>query len=206
MRAGALRDNEQMPFEGIRADRLTENQRGLLVDLIGVYAGLLPAGHDSARLREIAAHLDQTYFAWIGAFDDHQPFFYKVQSPVLLVEFDHHKGVFLDERRARAIPRALCRPISKRERLRERSLAPALRIGSPRYCAVVWRGVSTPRDCDYFLRANFWMRWPSSTSPTYIFSSESTQIVCGPQNLPGSWLRSLPKRPISLPCRSRMLT
>ncbi len=95
MRAGAFRDNEVMPCEGIRAEDMSRGQRGLLLDLIGVYTGMLPSGHDSARQREILAHLDETWFAWIGAFDDHQPFFYKVQSPVLLVEFDHHKGVFI---------------------------------------------------------------------------------------------------------------
>jgi hypothetical protein len=96
MRAGALRDNELMPYEGVRADRLTTGQRELLVDLIGTYAGIMPEGHADIRLREIVAHLDETHFAWIGAADDHSPFFYKVQSPVLLIEFDHHKGVFLD--------------------------------------------------------------------------------------------------------------
>jgi hypothetical protein len=96
MRAGALRDNELMPYEGLRADSLTQAQRGLLVELIGAYVGILPSGHADIRLREIVAHLDETHFAWIGAVDDHSPFFYKVQSPVLLIEFDHHKGVFLD--------------------------------------------------------------------------------------------------------------
>jgi hypothetical protein len=96
MRAGALRDNEVMPYEGIRADRLTQGQRGLLVDLIRTYVGILPNGHADLRLDEVVAHLDETHFVWIGATDDHNPFFYKVQSPVLLIEFDHHKGVFLD--------------------------------------------------------------------------------------------------------------
>jgi len=96
MQAGAFRDNAVMPYEGVRAEDLTPGQRGLLLDLIGVYTGMLPTGHDSARQREIAAHLHETWFAWIGTFDDQQPFFYKIQSPVLLVEFDHHSGVFLD--------------------------------------------------------------------------------------------------------------
>ncbi len=96
MRAGALRDNEVLPYEGVRADRLTKGQRSLLIELIGTYVGILPNGHADLRLSEIVAHLDQTHFAWIGATDDASPFFYKVQSPVLLIEFDHHKGVFLD--------------------------------------------------------------------------------------------------------------
>jgi hypothetical protein len=96
MRAGAYRDNEVLAYEGIRVDQLTNGQRGLLLDLIGTYVGVLPSGHDDLRRREIARHLDETHFAWIGATDGDSPFFYKVQSPVLLIEFDHHKGVFLD--------------------------------------------------------------------------------------------------------------
>ena len=41
----------------------------------------------------------------------------------------------------------------------------------------------------YFLRANFWSRAPLSTSPMYMSPAESVQMVCGPQNLPGSLLR-----------------
>ena len=32
----------------------------------------------------------------MGGFGDNDVFYYKVHSPVLLVEFDMHKGVFLD--------------------------------------------------------------------------------------------------------------
>ncbi|MBV9597825.1 MAG: DUF3500 domain-containing protein [Chloroflexi bacterium] len=97
MQAGAFRDNAVMPYEGIRAVQLTNAQRGLLMDLIGTYVAFLPSGHDDVRRREIMAHLDQTHFAWIGRTDSDQgPFFYKVHSPVLLIEFDHHRGVFLD--------------------------------------------------------------------------------------------------------------
>ncbi|MBV9582950.1 MAG: DUF3500 domain-containing protein, partial [Chloroflexi bacterium] len=96
MRAGAFSDNTIMPYEGIRADELTPGQRELLMQLIGTYVSMLPSGHDDVRRREIEAHLDRTHFAWIGGTHDAGPFFYKVQSPVLLVEFDHHRGVFLD--------------------------------------------------------------------------------------------------------------
>jgi hypothetical protein len=96
MRAGAFSDNVVMPYEGIRADQLSPGQRELLMRLIGTYVCILPDGHDDVRRREIEAHLDETHFAWIGGTHDDGPFFYKVQSPVLLVEFDHHKGVFLD--------------------------------------------------------------------------------------------------------------
>jgi len=41
-------------------------------------------------------HLDHTWFCWIGGFEDEvSPFYYRLQGPVLIVEFDHHAGVFL---------------------------------------------------------------------------------------------------------------
>lgn len=47
-------------------------------------------------MREIDRHLDETHFAWIGATHDDAVFYYRVHSPVILIEFDHHAGIFLD--------------------------------------------------------------------------------------------------------------
>jgi Protein of unknown function (DUF3500) len=55
----------------------------------------LPPGPFQARMEEIERHLDATRFCWIGGFDDASPFYYRIQSPVALIEFDHHAGVFL---------------------------------------------------------------------------------------------------------------
>ena len=41
-------------------------------------------------------HLDETYFAWMGAASDDGPFCYRVHSPVVLIEFDHQPGVAFD--------------------------------------------------------------------------------------------------------------
>ena len=40
--------------------------------------------------------MNETHFAWIGHFDDASPFYYRVQSPVILVEFDHQSGIVFD--------------------------------------------------------------------------------------------------------------
>jgi len=60
------------------------------VDLSG-----LPEGPLNSRLDEIGGHLDITYFCWIGGTGDDSPFYYRIQSPVIFIEFDHHAGVFL---------------------------------------------------------------------------------------------------------------
>jgi hypothetical protein len=45
---------------------------------------------------EVRAHLPETHFSWIGGFGDEDAFYYRVHSPVILIEFDHQSGVFLD--------------------------------------------------------------------------------------------------------------
>jgi hypothetical protein len=47
-------------------------------------------------MNEVERHLDETWFSWYGGYDDSAPFYYRVHSPVILIEFDHHPGVVLD--------------------------------------------------------------------------------------------------------------
>ncbi len=92
---GARQDNRVVPYEGLQASTLLPAQRQHLLDLIAAYLAPLPAGPDRARLADIERHLGDTHFCWIGGFDETSPFYYRVQSPVVLIEFDHHAGVFL---------------------------------------------------------------------------------------------------------------
>lgn len=64
--AAAFRDNQEIPYEGLRADRLDAAQRQGLMDVIAVYVGHMPEGHAQLRLDEVEVHLNDTYFAWIG--------------------------------------------------------------------------------------------------------------------------------------------
>jgi hypothetical protein len=92
---GAFQDNRIVPYEGLKADTLTAAQRRDLMDLIGNYLKPLPAGPMAARMAEIERHLGETHFCWIGGFNETSAFYYRVQSPVIFIEFDHHAGVFL---------------------------------------------------------------------------------------------------------------
>ena len=38
---------------------------------------------------EIRSHLDNTWFAWIGGTEPTSVFYYRIHSPVILIEFDH---------------------------------------------------------------------------------------------------------------------
>ena len=37
------------------------------------------------------AHLERTHFAWIGGDRDDSVFYYRIHSPVVLIEFDHQR-------------------------------------------------------------------------------------------------------------------
>lgn len=92
---GAFQDNRVVPCEGLPAAEMDAAQRARLLALAGRYVDNLPAGPRTARMDEIERHLDATHFVWIGATDDERPFYYRIQSRVIAIEFDHHIGVFL---------------------------------------------------------------------------------------------------------------
>ena len=52
------------------------------------------------KMDEVKAHLNETTFAWIGSVEDDAPFYYRVHSPVVVVEFDHQSGTALDDPKA----------------------------------------------------------------------------------------------------------
>jgi hypothetical protein len=87
--AGAFRDNLVLDYAGIRGSDLTRAQRNLLEDLIAQYVDDMDEGHARVKMREIRKHLDGTYFAWIGSSDPMGVFYYRIQGPVILIEFDH---------------------------------------------------------------------------------------------------------------------
>jgi hypothetical protein len=92
---GAGRDNLVLPPVGIAGDELAIDQQRLLVELIKVYLDRLPAKHAAEKLQQVSDHLDQTRFVWRGKHGDTDPFYYRVHSPVLLIEYDNHPGIFL---------------------------------------------------------------------------------------------------------------
>ena len=92
---GAFQDNRIVPYEGLKGADLTPVQRRDLMDLVDKYISTLPAGPRAARIAEIERHLAETHFCWIGGFGEDSAFYYRVQSPVVFIEFDHHAGVFL---------------------------------------------------------------------------------------------------------------
>ncbi len=94
--AGAFRDNAVVPYCGIRADGLSDAQRVRLADAIMAYVGWASDGYATVKMDEVAGHLDDTWFAWMGGTGPTDPFYYRLHSPVVLIEFEHLPGVAFD--------------------------------------------------------------------------------------------------------------
>ncbi|MFN3325435.1 MAG: DUF3500 domain-containing protein [Bryobacteraceae bacterium] len=93
--AQAFQDNLVLDYAGLRCSELDAKQKEQLLGLIGEYVGWMSEGHARVRMEEVRRHLDATYFAWIGETKEDSVFYYRIHSPVVLIEFDHQMPVAL---------------------------------------------------------------------------------------------------------------
>lgn len=93
MQAGAFKDNVVLPYQGLPGSLLEPHQRTLLMSAIGEYLGWARPDHARVRGEEVQQHLDDTWFSWMGGSAEQEPFYYRIHSPVVLIEFDHHPGI-----------------------------------------------------------------------------------------------------------------
>jgi Protein of unknown function (DUF3500) len=100
----AFSDNVELDYAGIKVADFTAEQKALLIDLVGLYIGNMEADAAEVKMAEITAKLDETWFAWVGATKDDSVFYYRIQSPVLLIEFDHETPVGLTHLYPRGVP------------------------------------------------------------------------------------------------------
>ena len=91
-----FQDNAVVPYEGIRLGELDDAQRELALALVSLYTGNLRDGHAEVRLSEVLRHWDGTHFAWVGGTGPDAVFYYRIHSPVIMIEYDHQGPVALD--------------------------------------------------------------------------------------------------------------
>jgi hypothetical protein len=93
LQAGMDRDNLVLDYQGVKVGTLSPAQRTRLRALIALYVDNMREDQARVRMQEVEAHLDDTYFAWTGGTTDADPFYYRIHSPVVLIEFDHQRPV-----------------------------------------------------------------------------------------------------------------
>ena len=94
--AQAFRDNLVLDYAGLPANQMNDRQRALLLDVIREYVDDMDQGHAAVKMAEVETYLDDTYFAWVGGTEAESVFYYRIQSPVILIEFDHQPPVALE--------------------------------------------------------------------------------------------------------------
>jgi hypothetical protein len=92
-RAAAGKDSIVLRYEGAPVSEFTPEQKTQLQRLIELFIGNMDEGHADVKMEEVMSHLDETWFAWVGETSDNSVFYYRIHSPLVLIEFDHQRPV-----------------------------------------------------------------------------------------------------------------
>ena len=102
--AAANQDNLTLDYEGLPGSEMDSSQKLKLLGVIRSYVGALREPHAEITMDEIGQHIDDTYFAWIGSDVGDAVFYYRIQSPVILIEFDHQAPVGTLQKNSPGVP------------------------------------------------------------------------------------------------------
>lgn len=86
--AEAFKDNLIQAAKGLNVSTLSTAQTKKLLALIELFVGNVTEKQAAIKMAEVKAHLDQTFFAWVGGTASDAVFYFRIQSPVLWIEFD----------------------------------------------------------------------------------------------------------------------
>jgi len=89
--AEGFKDNAVVPRTGVLGANLNAAQRKELLGLVELFVDNMDGGHAQVKMAEVRAHLEQTSFAWVGGTADDSVYYYRIHSPVVLIEFDHQR-------------------------------------------------------------------------------------------------------------------
>jgi hypothetical protein len=88
---GPGQDGKTIQPEGLKVSDMTEHQRTMLLDVISEWAGIIHESAAAARMAEIKAGLNQTWFAWSGPTTatpgSNITAYYRIQGPNLVIEY-----------------------------------------------------------------------------------------------------------------------
>ena len=84
-----ISSNKTVDFQGLPTTKMTGEEKEKLLDLANQYIANMEEGHAKVKLEDVKKHLNNTWFAWIGRAEKDAVFYYRIHSPVVLIEFDH---------------------------------------------------------------------------------------------------------------------
>jgi Protein of unknown function (DUF3500) len=84
---GPGQDGKTLQPEGIPASSLSAPQQTALLDLIAERVGILDEDDATAKMTEVKANLEKTYFAWAGPTTLGSAAYFRVTGPTILIEY-----------------------------------------------------------------------------------------------------------------------
>ncbi len=88
---GPGQDGKTIVPEGLKASAMNERQRAMLLDVISEWAGIIHQSAAEARMAELKAELNETWFAWSGPATatpgKNITAYYRIQGPHLVIEY-----------------------------------------------------------------------------------------------------------------------
>jgi uncharacterized protein DUF3500 len=88
---GPGQDGKTIQPEGLKASDMNEHQRAMLLEVISEWANIIHESAADARMAEIKAGLDDTWFAWSGPTTvtpgRNITAYYRIQGPKLVIEY-----------------------------------------------------------------------------------------------------------------------
>ncbi len=88
---GPGQDGKTIQPEGLKATSMNEQQRAMLLDLISEWAGIIHESAAAARMAELKADMNQTWFSWSGPItatpEKNITAYYRIQGPHLVIEY-----------------------------------------------------------------------------------------------------------------------
>ena len=88
---GPGQDGKTIQPEGLNASAMNEHQRAMLLDVIAEWSGIIHESAAKARMAEIKADLNETWFCWSGPVTatpgNNITAYYRIQGPKLVIEY-----------------------------------------------------------------------------------------------------------------------
>ena len=88
---GPGQDGKRVVPEGLQASSMDAKQQAMLLDLIREWSGILTDPYAAARMAQIKADLNETWFAWsgptTGTAGQNITAYYRIQGPHLVIEY-----------------------------------------------------------------------------------------------------------------------
>jgi hypothetical protein len=88
---GPGQDGKTIQPEGLKASSMNDKQRAMLIDMIAEWAGIVHESAAAARMAQLKAEINDTWFAWSGPTNatpgSNIAAYYRIQGPHLVIEY-----------------------------------------------------------------------------------------------------------------------